>query len=98
MERQEFKQKYFTNSFYWVDKDNYEKLQNIGLEFGCLNPSGETSIIEWHEGFNNLGFRTYAKNGNITRFQKEPFLLHNQTATSFEEMINDYEHLPIQNN
>lgn len=87
MTKLEFKQKYFSNNFYWINKENYKQLQEIGIELGCVNPSKETSIIEWHEGFKNLGFRTYEKNNNITVFQKEPFLLHNEIASDFNEML-----------
>lgn len=93
MNLQEFKQKYFTNNFYWVNKNNYKQLQEIALEVGCLCHTGKKDIINWHEGFKNLGFRTYEKNDNVTVFQKEPFLLHNQTASNFEEMLNDYENV-----
>ena len=55
--------------------------------------TGKAEIIEWHEGFKNLGFRTYEKNNNVTVFQKEPFLLHNQTATDFNEMLSAYENV-----
>lgn len=89
--KSEFKNKYFTDNFYWVNENNYQKLQEIGIEVGCLNPIGETSIIKWHDGFKNLGFRTYSLNNGITRFQKEPFLLHNETATNYEEMLAEYE-------
>lgn len=87
----DFKQKYFTNNFYWVNENNYLQLQEIGLKVGCLCHTGKKEIISWHVGFNNLGFRTYNKNNNITVFQKEPFLMHNETATDFYEMWNDYE-------
>ena len=87
----QFKNKYFTNNFYWVNESNYQKLQEIGVEFGCLNPSGTTSLIKWHEGFKNLGFRTSERNNGITKFQKESFLLHNETATNYEEMLAEYE-------
>lgn len=90
---QSFKEKYFTNNFYWVNEGNYEQLQSIALEVGCLNPLGDKSIIQWHEGFKNLGFRTYERNNNVTKFQKEPFLLGGETATNFDEMIKDYESL-----
>ena len=73
MEKKEFKQKYFTNNFYWVNKENYKRLQEIALEVGCLCHTGKAEIIEWHEGFKNLGFRTYEKNNNVTVFQKESF-------------------------
>lgn len=93
MELKEFKQKYFTNNFYWVNKENYLELQEIGIKVGCLNPLKEPKIIEWHKGFNNLGFRTYERNNNITKFQKEPFLLHNENATDFNEMVKSYKNL-----
>lgn len=85
-----FKEKYFTNNFYWVNKGNYLRLQQISLEVGCLCHTGKQEYISWHEGFNNLGFRTYEKNNNVTFFQKEPFLMHNEKATDFEEMIAEY--------
>lgn len=89
-EIKEFKQKYFTDNFYWVNESNYKRLQEIGLEVGCLCHTGKKEIIQWHEGFNNLGFRTYKSNNDITIFQKEAFLLHGKHATDFNEMINDY--------
>lgn len=85
-----FKNRYFTNNFYWVNKENYKQLQEIAIEVGCLCHSGKVGIIEWHDGFKNLGFRTYEKNNNITVFQKEPFLMHHEVATNYEDMINDY--------
>ena len=91
MKLQEFKQKYFTNNFYWVNENNYKQLQEIAIEVGCLCHTGTKDIINWHEGFKNLGFRTYEKNDNITVFQKEPFLMQNESATNFNEMLNDYE-------
>lgn len=90
MKQEDFKHKYFTNNFYWVDKENYKILQEIAIESGCLCHTGKAEIIEWHDGFKNLGFRTYEKNNNVTMFQKEPFLLHNHTATDFKQMLSDY--------
>ena len=92
MTKREFKQKYFTNNFYWVNRNNYKELQEIGVEFGCVNPSGDKSIIEWHDGFVNLGFRT--RNENMpTKFQKECFLTSKETATNYSEMIISYKTL-----
>lgn len=93
MNYKEFKQKYFINNFYWVNKQNYKRLQEIGLEMDCLCHTGKKEIIDWHEGFKNLGFRTYERNNNVTVFQKEPFLLHDEKATDFGEMLNDYKNL-----
>jgi len=50
-------------------------------------------LVAYATGFKNLGFRTYEKNNNVTVFQKEPFLMHNQTATNFDEMLKDYENV-----
>ncbi len=87
MTKQEFKDKYFHNNFYWVNKENYKQLQEIGIEMGCLCHTGEKEIIDWHEGFVNLGFRT---NNNVTYFQKEPFLTVKESATRYEDMVNIY--------
>jgi len=86
----EFKQKYFTNNFYWVDESNYKVLQEIALSVGCLCHTGKHEIIEWHDGFKNLGFRTYERNGGVTFFQKEPFLQQNEKATDYKNMLLDY--------
>ena len=92
---EEFKKKYFTNNFYWVNKENYKILQEIAIEVNCLCHTGKKEIIEWHEGFKNLGFRTYEKNNSITVFQKEPFLMSNQVATNFNEMLADYDSIVL---
>ena len=91
MSKQEFKQKYFTNNFYWINFNNYQTLQAIGVEFGCLNPVGTTSIIQWHDDFYNLGFRTVGN--KPTKFHKECFLLAGKKATSFDNMLNDYKQI-----
>lgn len=85
-----FKQKYFTNNFYWVNESNYKQLQEIAIEVGCLLFTKEKEIIKWHDGFNCLGFRT--RDGQ-TYFQKEAFLTHNETATDYNEMILKYKEL-----
>lgn len=93
MSLEDFKQKFFTDNFYWVNENNYRQLQEIALEVGCLCFTGKKEIIEWHKGFKNLGFRTCQKNNNITVFQKEPFLMHNEIATNFDEMLINYENV-----
>lgn len=54
MTKQEFKEKYLTNAFYWVNEDNYLKLQDIFQEFGIKCHTGNHNLIGWHEGFKNL--------------------------------------------
>jgi hypothetical protein len=93
MNKKEFKLKKFTDNFYWINEDNYKRIQEIALEVGCLCHTGKSEIIEWHDGFKNLGFRTYEKNNNVTVFQKEPFLLDGHEATSYNNMIFDYKTL-----
>ena len=90
MRRIDFIEKYFTNNFYWVNSENFKTLQEIGIEMNCVNPIGEKSIIDLHDGFNNLGFRT--KN-EITKFQKECFLTSSETATDYNEMLINYNNL-----
>ncbi|MCK9417296.1 hypothetical protein M0Q97_11670 [Candidatus Dojkabacteria bacterium] len=53
MTRQEFKEQFLTNAFYWITEDNYLRLQNIFQEFGIKCHTGEGSI-SWHTGFKNL--------------------------------------------
>jgi len=93
MEEKEFKEKYFTNNFYWVNESNFLELQRIGLEVGCLCFTMEKETIDWNWSVKNLGFRTYERNGNITVFQREPFLLENETATDYDKMIVEYNNL-----
>ena len=93
MNKSEFKEKYFSDNFYWVDESNYKQLQEIGLFFGCLCHTKKSQIIEWHDGFKNLGFRTYEKNNGITVYQKEPFLPYESVATDYEDMLSDLENL-----
>jgi hypothetical protein len=93
--KNEFKQKYFTNNFYWVNQENYKLLQEIAISVGCLCHTKKAEIIEWHKGFKNLGFRTYERNNNVTVFQKEPFLMENEKATDFKEMLTDFNNLAI---
>ena len=95
MELKEFKDKYFTDNFYWVDENNYKQLQEVAIEVGCLCHTMEKEIIEWHTGFTCLGFRTYEKNNNVTVFQKEPFLMHNESATDYDEMLSAYQGLLV---
>ncbi len=48
--QQEFKQKYFTNNFYWVNKDNYKRLQEIALEVSNAETitKEQTEVIKKH--------------------------------------------------
>lgn len=93
MTKDEFKSKYFTDNFYWINKENYIQLQLIGIEMGCLCPTRKPNVISWHEGFNCSGFRTYERNNNVTIFQKEPFLVHGKKTTDYDQMLKDYNSL-----
>ena len=48
MDREEFKKKYLTDAFYFVEnKDDFVMLQTIGIWFGFKNPIGDTSLIAY---------------------------------------------------
>ena len=89
MTKQEFKKKYFTDNFYWVDSNTSEPLQKIGLEMDCVTSIGDSSIIEWHSGIVNLTYRT-RQEGKPTVCQRQDFLSHTEKATSFVDMARDY--------
>jgi len=90
MTQEEFKAKYFTNNFYWINESNYKQLQEIALEIGCLCHTMKSEMIEWHTGFRNLGFNPHRENPDLIVFQKRDMLMYNQTATKFDEMVRDY--------
>ena len=60
MTKQEFKNEYLQNAFFWINEENHIKIQEIMQEFGvrCVTGSG---FIKWHEGFKNLC--TFPPNG-----------------------------------
>ena len=53
MTRNEFKQKYLIDAFFWVNEFNHKIVQNILQEFGIICHTG-TGFIKWHEGFVNI--------------------------------------------
>lgn len=100
MNLKEFKSKYFTNNFYWVDENNFEKLQEIAFSVGCRWCTKDKKIIKWisevsKDKFphNNLAFRTTLENDNITQCQAEPFLSYKEEATDFDKMLKDYKNI-----
>ena len=44
-----FKNKYFTNNFYWVNENNYKPLQEMGITFGCLLHTGKNQSVKGEE-------------------------------------------------
>ena len=53
MSRDEFKKKYLIDAFFWIDKANHIKIQEILYDFGFVCHV-RTGFIRWHESFNNL--------------------------------------------
>lgn len=53
MTRQQFKDKYLTNAFFWINKENHLKIQEILQEFGIKCHAGK-GFINWHDNFKNL--------------------------------------------
>jgi len=53
MTRQEFKNEYLINAFFWINESNHLKIQKILQEFNIKCHTG-SGFIGWHNGFNNL--------------------------------------------
>ena len=91
MKRDEFKNKYFNKNFYWINDDNFVKIQEIAIEMG----------LTWHTGDTNIQEKTMGAIENLVMFEGGYF---QQTAfyspdygwgepVNYDEMINDYNHL-----
>ena len=95
MKRQTFKQKYLTNAFFWINKENHIEIQKILQEFGIRLHTG-SGFIKWHEGFKN--FCTFAPNKFIKHefYQKVDVWLPNASygePKNIELLLSDYEAL-----
>lgn len=53
MTRNGFKQKYLIDAFFWINKYNHKKVQDILQDFGIKCHTGK-GFINWHEGFVNI--------------------------------------------
>lgn len=53
MTKDEFKDEYLKNAFFWVNENNHLKIQEIMQVFGIRSPIGE-GFIKWHKGFKSL--------------------------------------------
>jgi uncharacterized protein (DUF1919 family) len=61
--KQQFKDEYFSNSFYWVNEKNFEKIQEIGFSLG----------IKWHTGESDLTRFDKWPHKNIVAFKHKGF-------------------------
>jgi hypothetical protein len=48
MTRDEFKNEYLKNAFFWINEENHIKIQEIMQEFGVRCVTGR-GFINWHE-------------------------------------------------
>ena len=105
MNRDEFKNKYLTNAFFFVDsRYQFEKLQEIGIEFGLVSPTGDKSLIEY-DMYNVSTSIAPKPNVNVAknltffpdgRFQKSSFWVKGARygePKSFDKFIKDYNSL-----
>jgi hypothetical protein len=53
MEREEFKKKYFTDNFYWLQLCDFQELQRIAIEMGLTWHTGDIDIMQ-ESPHNNL--------------------------------------------
>jgi hypothetical protein len=98
MIRSEFKAKYLTNAFYWVNKSNYLILQQIFQEFGILCHTGE-GIINWHDKFHNLCTFPPDKWNDFEYYQKVDCWFPNCSygePKNYTDMLIDYIGLPTE--
>ncbi len=69
MTKEDFKQKYLVDAFFWINKDNYLLVQGVLQSFGYKSPTGD-GFISWHEGFKNLATFKASKFKNFDYYQK----------------------------
>ena len=105
MTRDEFKKEYLTYAFFFVDnREQFETLQKIGIEFGLKNPTGDTSLIKYdmHDVSKDIAPIPNVKVAkNLTffpdnRFQKSGFWVRDceyGEPKNYEQFIKDYESL-----
>lgn len=105
MNRQEFKEKYLTDAFFFVNNESeFTRLQEIGLEFGLTNPIGGKSLIKYdlHDVSKKIAPRpgikvaknlTFFPNG---KFQQSGFWVRGASygdPKNFDQFIRDYDSL-----
>ena len=95
MTKQEFRDDYLVDAFFWVNEKNYLKLQDILHEFGFKLHTGD-GIIGWHEGFKNLQTFSHDEWHNFDYYQKTDFW-HDGVSygkpKDYDKMIEDYNNL-----
>ena len=90
----EFKNKYLKNAFFWVNEDNYMKIQEIMMACEIYNHTDNPEPIEWHEGFKNLVVFEPDKFNNRRYYQKVDLWLPNAMygePKNVKEFLDDWE-------
>ena len=95
MTRKQFKKEYLTNAFFWINEDNYFKIQEILNEFEIKCHTGN-GIIKWHDEFTNLCTFEKDKFHNFEYYQKIDVWLPNSRygePKNIERLLNYYKEL-----
>lgn len=105
MNREQFKKKYLTDAFFFVEnEEQFNKLQDVAVEFGLVNPIGGKSFIKYdmHDVSTSIapepGIKV-AKNLTIfpdNKFQQSEFWVRDASygqPKCYEQFLNDYCHL-----
>ena len=86
----EFKAKYFTYSFYWVDEYNFRHLQALALKLGLTWHTGCRKISNWKQGINNLVMFPQGHFQRVTCYFPDA---EYGKPVDFEQMLSDYRHI-----
>ena len=94
MTREQFEEKYLRHNFFWITSEEQSiELQRILLEFGYMNPSGDTTLITWHDGFKNLVTFRPDDYKRCKYFQKVGFYTPNASygePINYKDLLSDY--------
>ncbi len=102
MNKEQFKSEYLTNAFFFVkNRYQFEKLQEVGIEFGLVSPTGCSKLIEYdmYNVSTSIAPRPNIKVAkNLTffpdgRFQKSSFWVRGASygePKDFDKFIEDY--------
>lgn len=99
MDREQFKEKYLSNKFFWINnQEECETIQNIALEFGLLCHTGDKKIIEYKlDNYPQIKpmskIKMFKDDGRgFDYFQKVDMYYESMgKPVDFKEFISDYE-------
>ena len=92
MTKQEFKNEYLMDAFFWINEENHIQIQSILQEFNIICHTGR-GFIFWHKGFNNLVTFKPDKHHNFEYYQKADMFLPSASygePKNVKQLIKDY--------